>query len=148
MTLSDSAFAQSSVIRDIRVAGNRRVEPETVRSYLRFSVGDAYDAAQVDQSIKALFATGLFADVRIDRDGAGVLVTVRENPVINEVAFEGNSEVEKAALLSPRYNSSRARCSPAPACRPTCSASSTSTAGRAASRRRWSPRSSSSTAIA
>jgi outer membrane protein assembly factor BamA len=43
VTLSDSAFAQSSVIRDIRVAGNRRVEPETVRSYLRFSVGDAYD---------------------------------------------------------------------------------------------------------
>jgi outer membrane protein insertion porin family len=114
VTLSDSAFAQSSVIRDIRVAGNRRVEPETVRSYLRFSVGDAYDAARVDQSIKALFATGLFADVRIDRDGAGVLVTVRENPVINEVAFEGNSEVEKAALLSevqlkPRSVFTRAR---------------------------------------
>jgi outer membrane protein insertion porin family len=114
VTLSDSAFAQSSVIRDIRVAGNRRVEPETVRSYLRFSVGDAYDAARVDQSIKALFATGLFADVRIDRDGAGVLITVRENPVINEVAFEGNSEVEKAALLSevqlkPRSVFTRAR---------------------------------------
>ena len=114
VTLSDSAFAQSSVIREIRVAGNRRVEPETVRSYLRFSVGDAYDAARVDQSIKALFATGLFADVRIDRAGTGVLVTVRENPVINEVAFEGNSEVEKAALLSevqlkPRSVFTRAR---------------------------------------
>jgi outer membrane protein insertion porin family len=52
--------------------------------------------------------------VRIDRDGAGVLVTVRENPVINEVAFEGNSEVEKAALLSevqlkPRSVFTRAR---------------------------------------
>jgi outer membrane protein insertion porin family len=114
VTLSDSAFAQSSVIRDIRVAGNRRVEPETVRSYLRFSVGDAYDPAKVDQSIKALFATGLFSDVRIDRDGAGVLITVQENPVINQVAFEGNSEVEKAALeaevqLKPRSVFTRAR---------------------------------------
>ena len=114
VTLSNSAFAQSNVIRDIRVAGNRRVEPETVRSYLRFSVGDAYDAAKVDASIRALFATGLFADVRIDRDGAGVLITVRENPVINQVAFEGNSEVEKAALeaevqLKPRSVFTRAR---------------------------------------
>jgi outer membrane protein insertion porin family len=114
VTLSDSAFAQSSVIRDIRVAGNRRVEPETVRSYLRFSVGDSYDPAKVDQSIKALFATGLFSDVRIDRDGAGVLITVQENPVINQVAFEGNSEVEKAALeaevqLKPRSVFTRAR---------------------------------------
>src|SRR6476661_7351426 len=114
VTLSTTAFAQSSVIRDIRVAGNRRVEPETVRSYLRFSVGDAYDAAKIDQSIKALFATGLFADVRIDRDGAGVLVTVRENPVINEVTFEGNREVEKASLVSevqlkPRSVFTRAR---------------------------------------
>ena len=95
-------------------SGNRRVEPETVRSYLQFSVGDAYDAGKVDQSIKALFATGLFSDVRIDREGAGVLVTVVENPVINQVAFEGNSEVD-TETLSARSSSSRARCSPAPA---------------------------------
>ena len=63
-----------------------------------FNVGDAYDAGKVDQSIKSLFATGLFADVRIDREGAGVLVTVVENPVINQVAFEGNREVDKATL--------------------------------------------------
>jgi outer membrane protein insertion porin family len=114
VALSGPAYAQSGGIRDIRVAGNRRVEPETVRSYLRFSVGDAYDPAKVDASIKALFATGLFADVRIDRDGAGVLVTVRENPVINQIAFEGNSEVDKPALLAevqlkPRSVFTRAR---------------------------------------
>ena len=108
------AQAQSGAIREIRVAGNRRVEPETVRSYLKFNVGDAYDPGKVDQSIKALFATGLFADVRIDRDGAGVLVTVVENPVINQVAFEGNREVDKATLeaevqLKPRSVFTRAR---------------------------------------
>jgi outer membrane protein insertion porin family len=92
------AIAQSGVIRDIAVNGNRRVDAQTVRTYLKFNVGDAYDAGKVDQSIRALFATGLFADVSITRTSSGVSVTVRENPVVNTVAFEGNSEVEKATL--------------------------------------------------
>jgi outer membrane protein insertion porin family len=92
------AVAQSGAIRDIRVAGNRRVEPETVRSYLKFAPGDSFDAGKVDQSIRSLFSTGLFSDVRIDRDGAAVVVTVVENPIVNQVAFEGNSEIDKTAL--------------------------------------------------
>ncbi len=92
------AYAQSAVIRDIAVNGNRRVDAATVRNYLKFNVGDAYDAGKVDQSIRSLFSTGLFADVSITRTANGVSVTVRENPVVNQVAFEGNSEVEKATL--------------------------------------------------
>ncbi len=111
---SRPAIAQGAGIRDISVVGNRRVEPETVRSYLQFQVGDSYDAGKVDRSLKALFATGLFADVRIDRQGSGVVVTVAENPVVNQIAFEGNSEVDKAALesevqLKPRSVFTRAR---------------------------------------
>ena len=114
LLLAAPAQAQSFVIRDIRVTGNRRVEPETVRSYLRFNVGDTYDPAKVDQSIKALFATSLFSDVRIDREGNGVLITVVENPIVNQVAFEGNSEVDKDTLknevqLKPRSVFTRAR---------------------------------------
>jgi outer membrane protein insertion porin family len=110
---SGSAFAQS-VIKGIEVAGNRRVEPETVRSYLQFGAGDPYNASKVDASIKALFATGLFADVSIDYKGATVIVTVKENPVINQVAFEGNSEVDTATLtgevqLKPRSVFTRAK---------------------------------------
>ena len=47
-----AAEAQSSAIREIRVVGNRRVEPETVRTYMRLNVGDAYDAGKVDQSVR------------------------------------------------------------------------------------------------
>ncbi|MFO1171336.1 MAG: outer membrane protein assembly factor BamA [Hyphomicrobiaceae bacterium] len=94
---SSTSYAQS-VVRDIKVVGNKRVEPETVRSYLQLSPGDEYDSYKVDQSLKALFATGLFADVQIDQDGSTLVVTVVENPVINRVAFEGNSEVEDATL--------------------------------------------------
>ena len=108
------AQAQGAQIRVINVEGNRRVEPETVRSYLQFSVGNPYDPAKVDGSIKALFATGLFSDVRIDRSGADIIVTVVENPVINQIAFEGNSEVDTDTLrnevqLKPRSVFTRAR---------------------------------------
>jgi outer membrane protein insertion porin family len=111
--VSGGAYAQGA-IKDIEVAGNRRVEPETVRSYLQFSRGDAYSASKVDASIKALFATGLFADVKIEPQGSTVVVTVRENPVINQVAFEGNSEVDTATLqaevqLKPRSVFTRSR---------------------------------------
>ncbi len=111
---SVSAHAQGATVRAINVQGNKRVEPETVRSYLQFSVGNAYDPAKVDGSIKALFATGLFSDVRIDRSGADVLVTVVENPVINQVAFEGNSEIDTETLrnevqMKPRSVFTRSR---------------------------------------
>ena len=91
-----------------------RVEPETVRTYLTFNVGDPYDLARVDESLKALFATGLFQDVRIRREGSTVVVIVVENPIVSRVAFEGNSEVDDDALsrevqLKPRSVYTRAR---------------------------------------
>ena len=112
-TLATPAHAQG-VVREIRVEGNRRVEPETVRSYLQFSVGQPYDAGKVDASLQALFATGLFADVSIHQEGDTAVVYVVENPVINQVAFEGNSEVDTDTLrsevqLKPRSVYTRAR---------------------------------------
>ncbi|MGE0025268.1 MAG: outer membrane protein assembly factor BamA, partial [Hyphomicrobium sp.] len=109
------ALAQAQgVVRDIRVEGNRRVEPETVRSYLQFSVGQPYDAGRVDASLQALFSTGLFADVSINQEGDTAVVYVVENPVINQVAFEGNSEVDTDTLkaevqLKPRSVYTRAK---------------------------------------
>ena len=109
------AYAQDGRVREIQVAGNRRVEPETVRSYLSFQVGDVYDAGKSDKSLRSLFATGLFSDVKIDRQGNGVvLISVVENPVINQIAFEGATEVEKATLqgeiqLKPRAVFTRAK---------------------------------------
>lgn len=113
VALSQSAHAQG-VVRDIRVEGNRRVEPETVRSYLQFSVGQPYDPAKVDASLQALFGTGLFADVSINQEGDTAVIYVVENPVINQVAFEGNSEVDTDTLkaevqLKPRSVYTRAR---------------------------------------
>ncbi len=111
--VSGPASAQG-VIKNIEVVGNRRVEPETVRSYLQFGAGDPYNASKIDASIKALFGTGLFADVSMDYKGSTVVISVKENPVINQVAFEGNSEVDTATLtgevqLKPRSVFTRAK---------------------------------------
>ncbi|MGA7329009.1 MAG: outer membrane protein assembly factor BamA [Rhodomicrobium sp.] len=107
------AHAQG-VIRDIQVTGNSRIEPETVKNYLKFTPGQRYDTYKVDESLRALFGTGLFQDVRINLQGGTVVVSVIENPIINRVAFEGNSEVKSDALskevqLKARSIYSRAR---------------------------------------
>lgn len=92
------AQSSGSIISEIRVEGIERIEPETVRSYLPLRAGQVFDPQQVDASLKALFATGLFADVAIRRDGDVVVVRVVENPIINRVAFEGNDVITVETL--------------------------------------------------
>ena len=90
------ASAQSSGA--IVVEGNRRVEADTIRSYFRLNAGEHLDSYKIDQALKALYATGLFQDVRINHVGPRLVVTVIENPVINRVAFEGNSKLKDDQL--------------------------------------------------
>ncbi len=92
---ADASYAQQGgTIREITVSGNQRVESDTVKSYLSLAEGDAFDDLKTDKSLKTLFATGLFADVNIRREGDTLTVRVVENPVINRVAFEGNHHVK------------------------------------------------------
>ncbi|MEL6753824.1 MAG: POTRA domain-containing protein, partial [Pseudomonadota bacterium] len=91
---SGKAVAQEDLfagsIRTIVIEGNQRIEARTVQSYLLLEAGDPFDAERIDLSLKTLFATGLFADVAIDRRGSDLVVQVVENPIINRVIFEGN----------------------------------------------------------
>lgn len=110
------AYAQSGpVIREIRVVGTKRIAPETIKSYLTFNEGDRYDPYQASESVKALVSTGLFENVNIDQSGGVVTVQViNENPVINQVVFEGNKEIKDETLapevqLKPRSVFTRAK---------------------------------------
>lgn len=103
------AAAQFSggIVEEIRIEGNQRIEPETVRSYMSIRAGDQFDPQKINDSLKALFATGLFADVSLRREGTSLIVTVVENPIINRLAFEGNRRVgdetlEQEVQLRPR----------------------------------------------
>ena len=108
------ATAAAGTIADVRIVGIQRIEPETVRSYLLLQPGDAWDPERVDRSLKALFATGLFADVKLTREGNVLVVRVVENPIINRIALEGNSKLADKDLngeiqLRPRVVYTRTR---------------------------------------
>ena len=101
-------------VRRVVVEGNQRIEPSTVESYLAIRPGERFDPQKLDESLKALFATGLFDDVSIDRQGDALVVKVVENPIINRIAFEGNKRLEDKVLeaeiqLRPRVVYTRAR---------------------------------------
>src|SRR4029079_7966321 len=81
-----------TVVLKIVVEGNQRIEESTVLSYMVIQEGQPYNQAQIDQSLKTLYATGLFSDVAITPAGTEIDVKVVENPIINRVAFEGNSK--------------------------------------------------------
>jgi outer membrane protein insertion porin family len=86
------------IINEIRIEGTQRIEPETVRSYMRVNPGDPFDPVRLDRSLKNIFSTGLFADVTLRREGDALIVSVVENPIINRIAFEGNDRLEKDTL--------------------------------------------------
>ena len=106
--------AQAQTIGQITIEGNQRVEAATVRSYLTVVQGDVPTPERIDQSLKSLFATGLFSDVQIRREGSNLIVSVVENPIINQLAFEGNrrldtKQLEAEVQLRPRIVYTRAR---------------------------------------
>ncbi len=80
------------------MTGNQRIEAETVKHYLTLKAGQRYDAVKVDESIKALFATGLFRDVHIKLEKSALVVVVAEAQLIRNVAFEGAKEVSSDTL--------------------------------------------------
>ncbi len=92
------AAQPGEVITAVVVRGNQRIEADTIRSYMLIQPGDAYESDRADRSLRTLFATGLFRDVRIGRDGATLVVEVAENPVVNRVAFEGNRRISDDVL--------------------------------------------------
>jgi outer membrane protein insertion porin family len=82
-------------ITSIRVTGNQRLEPETIRAYANLSPGQTYTAETLDQALKDLYATQLFADVTISgADTGNLVIAVRENPVINRIILEGNKRLK------------------------------------------------------
>jgi outer membrane protein insertion porin family len=120
---SDAAAAPAApapdaprLIQHIVVRGTQRVEAGTVLTYVGVREGDTYTPAEVDQALKALMTTGLFSDAKTNFDGATGTLTIRvtENPIVNQVVFEGNSKVSdkdltKEVQIKPRAVFTRAK---------------------------------------
>ncbi|ODU20912.1 MAG: outer membrane protein assembly factor BamA [Sphingomonas sp. SCN 67-18] len=104
----------SGTIRSVNVVGSQRLEPDTVRSYVQLRPGEPYTRESLDQALKDLFATELFADAEI-RDNQGALtIVIKENPVINRIVLEGNKRLKEDKIrpeirLAPRQIFTRSK---------------------------------------
>jgi outer membrane protein insertion porin family len=94
----DQSVVGGGTIESIRIEGTQRIENETVLSYFGIRTGDVFDPERIDTGLKKLFATGLFKDVAIRREGNTLVINVVENPIINRIAFEGNRRIKDEDL--------------------------------------------------
>ncbi|MGV3769783.1 MAG: outer membrane protein assembly factor BamA [Sphingobium phenoxybenzoativorans] len=112
-----AASVPATTIRTLSVSGQQRLEPDTVLSYTKLRQGQAYTRESLDQALRELYETELFADVQISGAETGdIVIQVKENPVINRIVLEGNKRLKEDKIrpeikLSPRqiYTRSKVR---------------------------------------
>jgi outer membrane protein insertion porin family len=110
---TEVARPASGTIQSIQIQGNQRIEDGTIRSYMLVAPGDPFDPDRLDRSLKTLYATGLFQDVNLSRQGDVLVVKVVENPIVNRIAFEGNHKLNDEQLRGDVQLRSRAVFTPA-----------------------------------
>ena len=95
-----SANSQNFKVQDIQITGLQRVALGAALTNVPFSVGDQVSEFVVGQSIKTLFKSGYFSDVKVYRDGDIIIYSVTERPTISEIEFDGNSDIKDEQLQS------------------------------------------------
>ena len=95
-----AAAADAFTIKDIRLEGLQRISAGTVFNYLPVKVGDTLDDTRTAEVVRTLFMTGFFRDVRIERDGETLVVSVVERPSIGSIEFTGNKDLKTEDLLA------------------------------------------------
>ncbi len=111
---SRAAPAADGIIKTVNVTGSQRLEPDTVRSYIKLRPGGKYTTESLDQAIRDLFDTELFTDVQIRDNDGNLTIEIRENPVINRIVLEGNKrlkedKINKEIKLAPRQIFTRSK---------------------------------------
>ncbi|MEJ7925465.1 outer membrane protein assembly factor BamA [Sphingobium sp. AN641] len=108
--------APAGTVRSIVVTGQQRLEPDTIMSYTKLRIGQPFTQESLDQALRDLFETELFADVQIRNDAGALTIEVKENPVINRIVLEGNKRLKEDKIrpeikLAPRqiYTRSKVR---------------------------------------
>lgn len=98
--LPSAAWAlEPFIIDDIRVEGLQRISIGTVFNYLPLKRGDQVDDKATTEAIQALYRTGFFKDVVLEREGDTLVVFVAERPAISSITIEGNKSIPTEQLL-------------------------------------------------
>ena len=95
--------AQSDLVSEISVVGNRRIPAETIKARIFTKSGDVYDAASLERDFNSLWNTGYFEDIKFTREqtpkGWRIIVTVKEKPTIREISYLGHGSVSDSDIL-------------------------------------------------
>ncbi len=91
--------AESFIVKDIRIEGLRRISAGTVFNYLPVKVGDVFDDSRSADAVRALFKTGFFSDVQLERNDDVLVVKLSERQSIASVTITGNKDVKSETLL-------------------------------------------------
>jgi outer membrane protein insertion porin family len=97
-TLVSATVAEAAVIRSIQVRGADRVSANTVKANLAIKPGENFTSADIDESVRRLYATGYFSDVKVAVSGSTLVVTVNESQLLNEVVINGNRKIKDDKL--------------------------------------------------
>ncbi|MCX7305297.1 MAG: outer membrane protein assembly factor BamA [Hyphomicrobiales bacterium] len=100
LQLASVSMAQAAVVSSVDVRGNQRVDAQTIRDYVTIKPGKTFSTADIDESVKRLFGTGLFSDVSVNQVGGTLVVQVSEYQVVNQVLFQGNKKIKDVQLTS------------------------------------------------
>jgi outer membrane protein insertion porin family len=96
-------WAQTDVVSEISVVGNRRIPAETIKARIFTKAGDVYDAAALERDFNSLWNTGYFEDIKFTREqtpkGWRIIVTVKEKPTIREITYVGHGSVSDSDIL-------------------------------------------------
>ncbi|WP_206335833.1 outer membrane protein assembly factor BamA [Rhizorhabdus phycosphaerae] len=115
MAPAPAAAPTLGTIKTVNVSGSERLEADTVRSYVKLVPGETYTREALDEALKELYETELFADVQVRDDGQGnITLQVRENPVVNRIVLEGNKRLKSDKInpeikLAPRQIFTRSK---------------------------------------
>lgn len=90
--------AKAQIIEDIVIKGAERTDGLSLLSQLPIAIGDEFSEQSMDDALKALYATGNFENVSLKREGNDLVITIKEQPIINQIAFEGNNVISDDIL--------------------------------------------------
>ncbi|MEY4767688.1 MAG: hypothetical protein RL637_327 [Pseudomonadota bacterium] len=96
--VSTAYSAESFIIEDIQVKGLQRTPVGTVYNYLPVHVGETFTSDKIAPAIRALFKTGFFKDIHLEREGSTLIVNVIERPSIAKISIEGNKDISTEEL--------------------------------------------------
>ena len=95
---STYAHASSFIVEDIQVRGLQRISAGTVYNYLPVNIGERFPDEKHAEAIRALFNTGFFKDISLEREGNSLIVNVVERPSVAKIVIEGNKDIKKDDL--------------------------------------------------